>query len=146
MTKYKTPKKKRKNVTIREDQNTERLDSGNYPKEKRKLLTITAYDVKKAHYDIENENRYGVSPGGLMTGPELSDIYENYKDPQSDKFQNLWGTVELDPDDDFSNELLGRSNKKQRNSGGKKSRKSRKSKKTRKSKKFRKNRKSKRKH
>jgi hypothetical protein len=133
MNHYNTPPKKR--VRINEEKNIERLDSGNFPKEKRKLFTITPYDVKKAHYDIENENRYGVGPGGLMTGPELSDMYENYKYPESEKFQNLWGTVDFNPDDDFSNELLERSNKKQRYSGGKKSRKSGKSRKTRKSKK-----------
>lgn len=137
MSEFKTPEK-RKSVTIDESKNVERLDSGKFPKEKRKLLTITNYDVKKAHNDIENENRYGVGPGGLMTGPELSAIYEKYKDPQSEKFQNLWGTFEFIPSDDFSNELLGRSNKKQRNSGGKKSKKTRKSRKSRKSKKTRK--------
>jgi hypothetical protein len=136
MSEFKTPEKKR--VRINEERNVERLDSGNFPKEKRKLFTITPYDVHKAHRDIENENRYGVGPGGLMTGPELSDVYENNKYPESKTYQNLWGTIEFNPKDDFSIELLKK--------GGKKSRKFRKSRKSKKSRKSRKTRKTKRKH
>jgi len=140
MSEFETPKKKE--VRINEKENMERSDSGNFPKVKRKLFTITPYDVARAHNDIKNEKHYGVEPGGLMTGPELSNMYENYKDPNSEKYQKLWGTVEFKPDDDFSNDLLD-PNKKPRYRGGKKSRKYRKS---RKSKKSRKTRKTKRKH
>ena len=80
------------------------------------------------------EKYYGVEPGGLMTGDKLSYMYENYKDPQSEYFQKLWGTVEFNPDDDFSKKLIKPPTEK----GGKKSRKSRKSRKSKKSKKTRK--------
>jgi len=139
MSQYKTPEKKR--VRINEERNVERLDSGKLTKQTRKEeLTVLPDERQKALYHDKYEKYYGVEPGGLMPGPQLSYMYENYKDPNSEDFQKLWGTVEFNPDDDFSNELLGRPNKKQRYSGGKKSRKYRKSRKSRKT------RKSKRKH
>jgi hypothetical protein len=122
----------------------ERLDSGKLTKQTRKEeLTVLPEERQRSLFHNKYEKYYRVEPGGLMTGPELSNMYENYKDPNSKYFQNAWGTVQFNPDDDFSNELLRRPNKKQRYSGGKKSRKYRKS---RKSKKFRKTRKTKRKH
>jgi hypothetical protein len=148
MSQYKTPQKKR--VRINEQENMERLDSGKLTKQTRKKeLTVLPEERQKSLFDDGNEKYYGVEPGGLMTGPELSNMYENYTGPNRDAFENLWGTDEFKPNDDFSNELLGRHNKKQRYSGGKKSRKSRKSRKyrkSRKSKKSRKTRKTKRKH
>jgi hypothetical protein len=135
MSEFKTPEKKR--VRINEEGNMERLDSGKLTKKTRKEdLTIQRDEQQKSLFHDKYEKHYGVEPGGLMTGDKLSYMYENYKDPQSEDFQKLWGTVEFNPDDEFSIKLINPPTEK----GGKKSRK------TRKSKKSRKNRKSRRKH
>ena len=138
MTKYKTPKKKR--VRINEEGNVERLDSGKLTKQTRKEeLTVLPDERQKSLFHDKCEKYYGVEPGGLMSGPELSPILENYKDPESEYYQHAWGTGPFNPDDEFSKKLINPQTEK----GGKKSRKSRKTKKTRKSKKTRR---SKRKH
>ncbi len=134
MSEFKTPEKKR--VRINEEGNVERLDSGKLTKQTRKEeLTVLPDERKKSLFHDSYEKYYGVEPGGLMTGPQLSYMYEYYTGPNREDFEKLWGTSEFNPDDDFSNELLGRPDKKQRYNGGKKSRKSRKSKKSKKTRK-----------
>jgi hypothetical protein len=142
MSEFKTPEKKR--VRINEEGNVERLDSGKLTKQTRKEeLTVLPDERKKSLFHDSYEKYYGVEPGGLMTGPQLSYMYEYYTGPNREDFEKLWGTSEFNPDDDFSIELLGGPNKKRRYSGGKKSKKYLKS---RKSKKSKKTRKTKRKH
>jgi hypothetical protein len=52
--------------------NIVRTDSGNYPREDRQANTWSTRDEKYARKHSEYEQRFGLGPGGLKTGPQLS--------------------------------------------------------------------------